>query len=243
MEESMVALLPEDTFRFSCSKAVPCFNECCRDLNQFLFPYDIVRLKNRLAMSSAAFLEQYTTLHTGPETSLPVITLKPTSDSDLRCPFVTPSGCSVYEDRPASCRMYPLARVLSRSRETGEITEQYMLLREPHCLGFQQEKTQTVNEWIQSQGIAIYNEMNDMMMEIIALKNKFLPGPLDIRTNHLFYMACYDLDTFKDHAIENKIFSDMDMDEKTLELALHDDTTLLKLSLAWIRQTLFELTT
>jgi len=238
-ENNIIALLSDDTFRFSCSKEVPCFNECCRDLNQYLTPYDILRLKKRLGISSGEFLKKYTVSSTGPGSGLPVVTLKTEQNSELKCPFVTPSGCSVYEDRPGSCRIYPLIRMLSRSRETGEMKEQYYLLKEPHCFGFAQNKIQSVREWIKSQGVEIYNEMNDLMMEIIALKNRFYPGVMDMKSAHLFYTACYDLDTFRTQVFENRLFDKLYLDDKSLDMIKNDDSEFLKLSLVWIKQALF----
>jgi Fe-S-cluster containining protein len=29
-------------------------------------------------------------------------------DEGHRCPFVTDKGCSIYEDRPEACRLYPV---------------------------------------------------------------------------------------------------------------------------------------
>ncbi|MBW2012061.1 MAG: YkgJ family cysteine cluster protein [Deltaproteobacteria bacterium] len=239
MSNEMTPLSLDDTFSFSCTKSVPCFNECCRDLNQFLTPYDILRLKNHFDMSSNLFLERYTMQHIGPESGFPIITLKTNDTSELTCPFVTPEGCSVYKNRPSSCRTYPLARVASRSRETGRITEHYMLLKEPHCLGFNQPKTQTVREWIVSQDIAVYNEMNDLLMEIISLKNRLMPGPLDIKSRMFFYMACYDLDTFRSHIFEKGILKDHNLDADTLDSVKKDDEALLKLGLKSIKKVFF----
>lgn len=232
----MTPLSIDDSFSFSCTKSVPCFNECCRDLNQFLTPYDILRLKNHFDMPSNLFLERYTMQHIGPESGFPIITLKTKDTSELTCPFVTPEGCSVYKNRPSSCRTYPLARVASRSRETGRITEQYMLLKEPHCLGFNQPKMQTVREWIASQDIAVYNEMNDLLMEIISLKNRLMPGPLDIKSRMFFYMACYDLDNFRSHIFEKGILKDHNLDTDTLNSVKKDDEALLKLGLKSIKK-------
>jgi Fe-S-cluster containining protein len=237
--DMMTPLSLDDTFSFSCTERVPCFNECCRDLNQFLTPYDILRLKNHFDIPSNLFLERYTIQHIGPESGLPIITLKTNDTLELTCPFVTPSGCSVYDDRPSSCRTYPLVRVASRSRETGKITEQYMLLKEPHCLGFDQGKMQTVREWIASQGIAVYNEMNDLLMEIISLKNRLMPGPLDIKSRIFFYTACYDLDRFRSHIFEKGILKDHNLDAARLDLVKQDDTALLRLGLESIKKVLF----
>ena len=235
----MIPLSLDDRFRFSCSKKVPCFNECCRELNQFLTPYDILRLKQRLGLSSNLFLERYTSQHVGPKTGLPVITLKTGHSHQLTCPFVRKSGCSVYDDRPASCRMYPLVRIASRSRETGQTNEQYLLLKETHCLGFDQEQSQTVGHWVEDQGLTLYNRMNDMLMEIIALKNRLIPGPLDITSKFLFYMACYDLDTFRSHIFDKEILKNENIDQETLDSVKNDDVELLKLGFKWIKGTIF----
>lgn len=233
-------LLSDDRFRFSCSERVSCFNECCRDLNQFLTPYDILRLKNGLGLSSTQFLEQYTIQHTGPQTGMPVITLKAADMSDLRCPFVTPDGCRVYENRPSSCRIYPLIRLVSRNRESGKITEQYALIQEEHCRGFEQEHDQSVREWIENQGLLPYHEMNDMMMEIIALKNQRCPGQMDIKAQHIFHLALYDSDNFRQQIFENGLLDKFGLSDETLRLIREDDVALLKTGFQWVQKILFE---
>ena len=235
----MIPISIDDIFKFSCSAKVTCFNQCCRDLNQFLTPYDILCLKNYLGITSGEFLERYTTQHTGPETGLPVIALKPDDALKLKCPFVTKSGCSVYHARPSSCRMYPLARAISFSRETGEITEHFALLKESHCHGFEQEKTQTVRRWIEDQKIAGCNEMNDVLMEIISLKIHTRPGPLDIKSSHFFHIALYDLDRFRSHILDKGLLDKFHLDTEALEVIKNDDVELLKLGLRWIKQVLF----
>ena len=63
LEESQC--LPEgsvadDTlFSFDCNPGVSCFNLCCHNLNLFLYPYDVIRLKQHLGLSSDAFLEKH----------------------------------------------------------------------------------------------------------------------------------------------------------------------------------------
>jgi Fe-S-cluster containining protein len=192
----MIPLSLEDPFSFACNPGVACFNQCCRDLNHFLTPYDVLRLRRRLGLSSGEFLRSFTSRHTGPESGLPVVTLKPTGGSQLRCPFVTPQGCSVYPDRPAACRTYPLVRLVARPREGGPNTERFFLLKEPHCQGHRQEGRQTVREWLENQDLSQYNRMNDLLMALISLKNRLAPGPLPIPLQHLFYQ-CYDLDAFR----------------------------------------------
>jgi len=230
---------PDETFRFACSPDVACFNECCRDLNQFLYPYDILRLKKRLGLSSGKFLERYTTRHIGPESGLPVVALKAAGIEGLTCPFVTAKGCRVYADRPSSCRTYPLVRAISRSRQTGRVTERFMLLIEPHCLGFNYPEQQTVRQWIKDQDIEIYNHINDQLMEIISLKNRMHPGPLDLKLQQLFYMALYDLDHFRNQLFSHQLPEDFEMPPEKMADAETDDVALLEVGMEWVKEVLF----
>jgi len=229
----------DDTFRFSCAPQVPCFNACCRDLNQFLTPYDIVRLKDHLQLASSDFLEQYCRRHTGPESGLPIVSLKPGETEALTCPFVTEAGCKVYANRPSSCRTYPLARTLSRSRTTGAIFERFMLISESHCLGFRQGRTQTVRQWIARQEIGIYNDFNDRLMEIISLKSRFRPGPLDKESSHWFYLALYDLDSFRSEINQHGLLKGLELDAALLAEAQKEDTALLRVGIEWVKRALF----
>ena len=231
--------MPDEKFTFACSPRVTCFNACCRDLNQTLYPYDILRLKKGLGLSSSDFLKRYTIQHIGPESGLPIVTFKTTDARRLTCPLVTEKGCSVYFDRPSSCRTYPLVRAISRCRETGRITERFALLKEPHCLGFKETKGQTVRQWINDQEIAVYNYINDRLIEIISLKNQLHTGPLDLKSRYLFYMALYDLDNFRARIFENGLFDNFEVNPQQLETARTDDTALLEVGMEWVKEVLF----
>lgn len=228
-----------ETFCFDCHPGVACFNACCRDLSQALTPYDILRLKAHLGLSSQDFLARHTRSHIGPETGLPIVSLKPVPTEDLRCPFVTETGCAVYDARPASCRTYPLMRGLSRSRETGRTTEHFLVLREPHCRGFEQGRPRTAKQWLEDQGADIYNHYNDPMLELIALKNQHHSGPLGLAAARLFQMALYDLDAFRDHLFNGAARNDADLPETMTEKARHDDLALMELAMAWVGKKLF----
>ncbi len=239
MTVDLIPIEASETFCFHCAPEVPCFNACCRDLNQFLTPYDILRLKHRLRLDSSEFLNRYTICHMGPETGLPVISLSSDPKDGRRCPFVTPDGCRVYPDRPASCRTYPLARAIRRDRKTGMITEHYALLRESHCRGFEAGPEQTVAQWVAQQEIALYNVHNDRLMDIISLKNRYRPGPLDPESASRFHLALYDLDRFRQHVQHTGILEGLTIDENRLAQAGEDDEALLSVALVWVKHQLF----
>ncbi len=210
MESEPLSL--KDKFRFLCHSGLECFNVCCRNINLFLMPYDIVRIKNRLGISSTEFLKKYTTWHIGYYTGLPVVTLK----TKPKCPFVSDEGCTIYEDRPGSCRLYPLARV-----KVGD-EEYYYVIREEFCKGFEEEKEWTVEEWVRDQGAEKYNEMNDLFMELISAKNE-CKRELSREEVETIYTACFDLDRFR-YIVYREGYDVFDF----------DDEKLMKFAIKWV---------
>jgi Fe-S-cluster containining protein len=238
MRNPITPLEKHETFCFTCSPEVPCFNACCRDLNQALTPYDVLCLKSFLNMPSSNFLESYTQESTGPGTGLPVVSLRFSDADDLTCPFVTDAGCRVYPARPASCRTYPLARGVSRHRDSRQLTEHWALIREPHCLGFRDGQPQTVDEWIDDQQIAAHNRMNDMMLELISLKNRFRPKALTPSEKKQVYTALYDLDTFRDKWFNKNSAVTVTASSRRFDRSPTSDLDLLIVAMDWVKDNL-----
>lgn len=228
----------DDTFQFSCHRGISCFNNCCRDLNQFLTPYDILCLKNRLKLSSQEFLKRYTVCHIGPRSGLPVVSLRMPGE-ELKCPFVSPAGCTVYEDRPGSCRTYPLGRIAVRKPNQRTCEEFYILIKESHCLGFGEPKQWTVREWKKDQQVDIYNEMNDLVMDVLSLKNRSGRSRLTDSDNELFYMACYDVDRFRDFAFEKRLWEAHPVEGDVIKALEEDDAALMRFGIEWMKGSLF----
>ncbi|RLI73353.1 YkgJ family cysteine cluster protein [Archaeoglobales archaeon] len=223
MIENSEMLTLNDKFKFLCHKNIECFNKCCYDLNLFLTPYDVIRLKNRLKLTSTEFLKKYTTWHIGFNTGLPVVVLK--MRDDLTCPFVSDDGCLIYKDRPSSCRLYPLARIKLKDGEY------YYIVKEDHCKGFDEDKEWTVREWLEDQEVNEYNKMNDLFMGLISSKYKS-NKKLDDKEIQLFYMACFDVDRFRGFVAENNLLNTFNVDIK-------DDIELMKFGINWLRFTIF----
>lgn len=233
-EPELIAIGLDETFQFDCHPGVPCFNQCCRDLNQALTPYDVLQLRRHLKISWDAFLEQYAELSAGPTSGWPVASLRFADDKDRLCPFNTEQGCRVYPARPTSCRLYPLARALQRSRADGRLTEHFAVVKEPHCRGFEQLRHQTVRQYLDEQEISQGLAANDQLMELIALKNRLRPGPLSPEHQQWAVMAFYDLDRLKTEAEASHLpNTNRPLPDK------EDDAAWLTWGLTWLRQTLF----
>jgi hypothetical protein len=239
MNDEMLPVALDDPMQFNCSPDNPCFNQCCRDLNQALTPYDVLRMKNAVNLPSGKFLPKYTSRHTGPGSGLPVVTFKPNPATGHACPFVTEAGCSIYKDRPASCRMYPLARAIARDRGTGGYIEYFALIEEDHCKGFGIQGDKTVAQWLDGQDVVDHNRENDKILELISLKNQIRPGVLEPAEEDLLYMALYDLDDFRGRIKEEGLLESLDLSEEFVEKVVADDLSLLDFGIAWIKYQLF----
>jgi hypothetical protein len=208
--QDLVYLSKEDRFTFFCYRGIECFNECCKNLNLILTPYDVLRLKRALDMTSSEFLKVYTEWHIGYATGLPVVTLKMNQDGN--CPFVSKDGCMVYRDRPTSCRLYPLVRM-----KKGDSVF-YYLLKEEFCRGFEKEKEWSIEEWLRDQEVEPYNRMNDEFMKVILAKAQ-ITRELNSGEVEEVYTACFDLDKFR---IERKLgdIDDLEVLKRGIEHSL-----------------------
>jgi len=158
---------PQDTFRFRCHPGVSCFNTCCSDVNIFLSPYDVLRLKKRLGISSTEFLEKYALLPVQRDMTTPVVLLRMGDNEAKSCQFLTEKGCGVYGDRPWPCRMYPVGLATSRDTEDGWRGERfYFLLEEEGCMGHREPEEWTIQQWLDDQEVDAYDEWGEAYKEL-----------------------------------------------------------------------------
>ncbi len=241
-----VRLGPESKFKFNCHKGVKCFTRCCRDINIILTPYDIIRLKNRLGLSSEEFLSLYTEPHILEKTDLPVVTLKfleaEGSDSEEKtCPFVRTNGCLVYEDRPTTCRYYPLGVATLSHKEDPDGDAFYFFVHEPHCLGFEEAKTWTVSQWRQDQGVDVHDRINAEWTELLVRKRSFPPNmKLTEQTKKMFFQVSYEIEKFREFVFESSFLKRYDVDDATLDSIKDDEIALLQFGLSWLKWLLFK---
>lgn len=234
----MVSLSLDHRFKFRCHKGVSCFTKCCSNIDILLTPYDIVRLKNRLGMLSGLFLLQYTYIDIDEKTSHPFVFLKMSDDAERRCPFVTPEGCSVYSDRPANCRYYPVGQASLKKMDEAikrPYTEEfYFFVREDHCKGFQEDKEWTIRQWREDQEAELYDEINRPWKEILFRRN--LPGTeLDEKKQKAFYMASYDIDRFRDFVFNSGFLDRFEVSQETVQNIKNDEVALLHFAFSYIK--------
>ena len=231
---------PDNTFRFGCHPGVSCFNKCCSDVNIFLSPYDVLRMKRRLGMTSGEFLDKYTLLPVQKDMKTPVVMLRMSDDEVKTCQFLTDGGCGIYTDRPWPCRMYPVGLAAQKDTPDGWRGDRfYFLLQEEGCCGFDESREWTVREWLDDQGIDEYDEWGEAYKEL-ALHEFFEDGGiLSPEKMHMMFIACYDLDKFREFVFKSTLLQRFDVDEDFVEEMRNHDEALLRFAFLWLRFSLF----
>ncbi len=235
--DSLPELQPGDRFLFACNEKVPCFNRCCAELTLPLTPYDVLRLCRHLELASDAFLKNYVQMRTFPDTGFPLPLLKMQSSPDEPCPFVTPAGCSIYEDRPGACRTYPLGRG-TKVDAKGNVVERFFIVQEEHCRGFDAGKEWTAHEWLKDQGLEPYNDSNDRYMRIMA-KIKATNEPVSPKMATMIILCLYQLDRFRTFLADMKIFSKVEVSTERCEAIMGSDEHCLEFAYDWLELVMF----
>ncbi len=230
--------LKESNFFFNCHKDISCFNDCCAKLRLILTPYDILRIKNRLELSSDEFLSLYTDTVIEPQSPFPMVKLKMNRKGEKSCPFVTEAGCRIYKDRPGACRLYPLGRASSLVEGGKGVIEKFFVVEESHCRGFRENKSWTLNEWIDHEGVAEYSRMNDQWLKLVTASRK-LGGNAITQKIQMFFMASYNLDKFRAFLFKSRFFDLFEVDSDLKKELRDQDVSLMEFGIKWLGFSLF----
>jgi hypothetical protein len=246
LPEHCSSLGNDEKFCFACHPEVPCFNQCCHQLDLILTPYDVLRLKNKLNRHSGMFLEQFVIIEWEEGMLFPTCYLTMVDDGKASCVFLEDDGCRVYADRPAACRAYPVGRGVS-CQQDGSMQEQLVLLREPHCRGFEAGKEAgkqfTAAAYFQDQGLEKYNRYNDQMTQLLQhpkIQAGFRPTK---EQADQYIMALYNLDTFRQDLNHGYIKINNPLSLIGLQSGLQsletNDNELLLMAIRWLIQEYF----
>jgi uncharacterized protein len=232
-------LADDDRIRFRCHRGVACWNACCRNIDIALTPYDVIQLKQRLGITSSEFLERYTVRYEMENGGFAGVKLKPI-DGGTACRFMVAEGCSVYADRPAACRYYPVAPLTPDRAERSD-RDAYALVRDSYCLGHNEPREITIRDYRSEQGLPEYDALTRGWRELLTRAQS--PGPRgdkpSKRNLELFFMTCYDLDRFRSLVASDAFSEVYDVAEDEMHTILTDDVALMLFGLRLLRQTMF----
>ncbi|QTA88385.1 YkgJ family cysteine cluster protein [Desulfonema magnum] len=227
----------DDIFSFHCHSGLDCFNLCCRNLNLFLYPYDVIRLKNRLGITSDQFIDEYTDIVLRPSEFFPEVLLRMADNEEKTCPFLTESGCSVYPDRPDTCRTFPVEQGTLYDAKTKK-TKLIHFFRPPDfCLGQHENRPLTTKTWAKDQDAVTYNKMTVRWAEIKRLFQTDpwgKEGPEGPR-GKMAFMASYNTDHFREFILGSSFLKRYKVKSAVLKKIKKQDDELLTFGFDWIK--------
>ena len=226
----------DDTFNFRCHPDIGCFNRCCRNLNLFLYPYDVIRLKNRLELTSEEFLDRYVDIVLRDSVFFPDVLLSMSDNGERTCPFLRDSGCSVYRDRPDACRTFPMEQGTFYNARTKKNESVYFFRPPEFCMGRHEDTQWTAKTWTLDQEAVIYNKMTLLWSDLRRLFQKdpwHGQGPKGAR-GKMAFMAIYNMDGFRKFIFESTFLRRYKVKSALLKKLRTDDVALMKFGFEWV---------
>ncbi|MDW7772778.1 MAG: YkgJ family cysteine cluster protein [Desulfobulbaceae bacterium] len=237
----------KNSFQFRCHPGVSCYRNCCRQLDMYLYPYDVLRLKNCLKIHSAEFMRRHTRLAGGSHPFFPAVMLNMAPNRESTCPFLGDGGCEIYKARPSACRTYPLERAVEKTGPDNRLREHYFMTHHDYCRGHEEKHTYTIKQWERDQDLYEYNLMNDLWAVVDAFfatnpwQGEGKAGPMQ----QLAFMVCYNIDDFRIYCSQNNLLRMFRLDKERRRRIEGDDAELLRFGFDWLqfvlggRRTLF----
>lgn len=230
----------DSKIQFECHPGVSCFTACCGNIDIILTPFDILRLRKELNMSSDEFLLRFTTPMWVEKTDLPGVKLN--LDEDGRCPFVTEKGCTIYPHRPSACRYYPIgmANFHQADDEGADAEKFFFVVKEDHCKGHEEPKEWRIRDWRADQGVDLCDEMNNEWMQLVMRRKSYgFQASMSPEGQKMFFMVSTNLEKFKKFIFESSFLETYDVDEKELEEIKNDDIKLMFFGFKYLAGALF----
>ena len=242
-----VQLKESDMFAFSCHKGISCWNKCCHGADIVMTPGDMLRLSRHFGIRPIEFLDRYCYQGQWEKAGLPVAKLRMTGEGGSGpCAFVDDEkGCTVYENRPVTCRYYPLglAAIKMKGQEGKENFN--FLVKESHCKGHDESKLLSVSQFRKEQGTDEYDQINSGWMDILMKAASWAStgGPygkeISAKTQGMFYMVSTDIDAFRRFVLETRFLDIYQVDSDTVEVLKTNDSVLLLLGFDWLKNVIF----
>ena len=234
-----IRLQANDTLKFRCHKGVSCWNACCSQADVILTPYDIIRLKQQTGLSTTDVLAKHTVPFELDASGMPGIKLRTRNEGT--CLFMTDEGCSVYQNRPTACRYYPSGLLSMRSIDKNVDERAFLLIKEEHCKGHDEDHDQSVEAFRKEQGVIEYDDYNREWYVIILKKRSSGPTigkPSDISLQ-LFFMASYDMDRFRRFVTSDSFKKTYNLSPEFYDAVGKDDVALMQFGFKLLRQVLY----
>ena len=193
--------------------------------------------KSSIDSSPDEFLDQYVDVVLRPANFFPEVLLRMSTTSEKSCSFLTASGCSVYADRPDTCRTFPFEQGMLYDAATKKDTPVYFFKPPDFCRGHEADDEWTISEWFEDQEAGFYHKMTKQWA---GLKRLFqddpwgLEGPEGSKARMAF-MATYNIDRFRGFIFQSSFLKRYKIKSALLKKLKTDDVQLLKFGFEWVK--------
>jgi Fe-S-cluster containining protein len=148
-----------EAFAYECGRC----RRCCQSYLIQVDPYEIARLARRFGQTTAEFRRERTEDGAGNH-------LKRHADGS--CVFLEPEGCTVYEDRPLVCRIYPLGRHV----DADGVEHWSHLTPHPETKG-RYSRSGTIGDYLTTQGAEPFMRATDLYTRWVRRAIALLGAP------------------------------------------------------------------
>jgi Fe-S-cluster containining protein len=229
-------LAPEEPFNFQCHSGLACFNQCCRNLNLFLYPYDVLRLSRCLEIGTDTFIDAHVDVVLRKDYFFPEVLLKMAENDERTCPFLTGSGCRVYPDRPDACRTFPLEQGAVFNASSGQPSVIHFFRPPDFCLGRHEAAQWTAASYEQDQEAQAYH---DMTLRWASIRRLFDNDPWggegpQGRRAKMAFMATYNLDRFREFIFGSSFLKRYRVKPALQKKLRVNDNALLRFGFDWV---------
>ena len=128
-----------------------------------------------------------------------------------------------------------------RKKDSPTDEDSYFVVKEDHCLGHLEPKTQTIRDFRREQGLEDYDAINRDWRQIVLKKRSSGPtvGKPSERSMELFFLASYDIDGFRSFVSSLGFTELFELDPAEKQALIANDEALLRFAFRFLRQALF----
>jgi hypothetical protein len=158
-------------------------------------------------------------------------------NQEKTCPFLTDSGCSVYADRPDTCRSFPIEQGVEYDAARKKDTPAYFYRPPDFCLGQHEDRQWNIAGWTKDQEAQLYHRMTIRWAQLKRLFRNDpwgAEGPEGSRAKMTF-MATYNLDRFREFVFNSSFLKRYKVKSALQKKMKADDVELLKFGLDWVQ--------
>ena len=197
----------------------------------------MLRLRRRLGLSSDRFLDAYVDVVLREGNHFPDVLLRMADNPERTCPFLSQAGCTVYPDRPDTCRTFPVEQGLLYDVQSRRCRVLRWFRPPDFCQGRHETTEWTPRLWARDQEAETYNRMTARWAEIRSLFQTDpwgAEGPQGQRAKMAF-MATYNIDRFGAFVFESTFLKRYKIKPACLaKIRRGNELELLNLGFEWV---------